>query len=161
MTDKQLAARQALSAKLMGEFTNPHQAPSYLKEVFYFVPLIFGCTYSDRPVPRGPGLVPDRVRLPFPAGQVDGRQAAPGTLPADKPLPDRRQIYYGLTLEELIPTEFQRPVNWPRKGSTRTTSSVPRDFADPLHRDIAGALLRGFRGCGIHPGDRRVNGPRP
>src|SRR5262249_20884797 len=40
MTDSQLAERQALSAHLMGTFAKPHDASTYLQEVFYFVPLL-------------------------------------------------------------------------------------------------------------------------
>jgi hypothetical protein len=39
LTNRELAARQALSVTLMRPFTDPHQAPNHLKGVFYFVPL--------------------------------------------------------------------------------------------------------------------------
>jgi hypothetical protein len=145
-TDGQLADRQALSAKLMATFTDPHQAPSYLKEVFYFVPLLcalqlqrsgeylaaldwFQTVYAYH-LPPG-RLTSDKLT-------VDGTPA----LPPGKPLPDRRQIYYGLTLEEQIHTEFNRPVNWPRAGLN--PHEIVRTRANALTRFTVISLVRCF-----------------
>src|SRR5262249_46149644 len=97
MTDKELAGRQALSANLMKDFTKPHEAPSYLQEVFYFVPL-FCALQLQR---SGEYLA-----------ALDWFQ----TVYAYHLPSGQRQIYYGLTLEEQITTEFTRPANWPREG---------------------------------------------
>jgi hypothetical protein len=118
LTDRQLADRQALSVKLMGTLTDPHQAPNYLEEVFYFVPLLCALQLqrSAEYLVALDWFRKNVYAFHLPPGRLTADKLPPGTLPAGKPLPDRRQIYYGLTLEEQIPTQFQRPVNWPREG---------------------------------------------
>jgi hypothetical protein len=120
MTDGQLAERQALSAKLMAPFATPHEAPSHLREVFYFVPVLcalqlqrageflaaLDCFRTVYAYDLPPGRVP-ATNL-----KVGGQPA----LPEGSPLPDRRQIDYGLTLEEGIEPKFDRDPNWPREG---------------------------------------------
>src|SRR4029434_6344692 len=75
------------------------------------------------------------------AGRAQRRlsRAPPRT---QKPLPDRRQIYYGLTLEEQISTQFQRPVNWPREGLN--PHDIVRDRANALTRFTVISLVRCF-----------------
>src|SRR4029434_127805 len=75
------------------------------------------------------------------AGRAQRRlsRAPPRT---QKPLPDRRQIYYGLTLEEQIPTQFQRPANWPREGLN--PHDIVRDRANALTRFVVISLVRCF-----------------
>ncbi len=141
LTDKQLAGRQALSAKLMGTFATPHQAPNYLTEVFYFVPLL--CALQlQRSAEYLAALDWFQTVYAYhlPPGRLD--KLPPGTLPAGKPLPDRRQIYYGLTLEEQIPTQFQRPGNWPREGLN--PHDIVRDRANALTRFVVISLVRCF-----------------
>jgi Tc toxin complex TcA C-terminal TcB-binding domain len=154
LTDKDLADRQVLSAKLMRTLTNPHDAPSHLKEVFYFVPLFcalqlqrsgeyltaldwFQTVYAYH-LPPG-RLTADKL--------VDADNKP--VLPPDKPLPDRRQIYYGLTLDEKIETRFQRSLkDWPRKGQKPhdilTAHEIARDRATALTRFVVISLVRCF-----------------
>src|SRR4029434_467622 len=75
------------------------------------------------------------------AGRAQRRlsRAPPRT---QKPLPDRRQIYYGLTLDEQIPTKFQRPANWPREGLN--PHDIVRDRANALTRFTVISLVRCF-----------------
>jgi hypothetical protein len=143
LTDRQLAERQAVSAELMGTFTDPHQAPSYLKEVFYFVPLLCALQLQR----SGEYLAAlDWFQTVYayhlPAGRLTADKLPSGTLPAGKPLPDRRQIYYGLTLDEQIPTKFQRPGNWPREGLN--PHDIVRDRANALTRFTVISLVRCF-----------------
>ena len=143
LTDKQLARRQALSVRLMGTFTDPHQAPSYLKEVFYFVPLLCAL-HLQRSAEYLAALDWFQTVYAYhlPPGRLTADKLPPGTLPADKPLPDRRQIYYGLTLEEQIPTKFQRQVNWPREGLN--PHDIVRFRANALTRFTVISLVRCF-----------------
>jgi hypothetical protein len=146
LTDRQLADRQALSAKLMGALTDPHQAPSHLKEVFYFVPLLCALQLQR----SGAYLVAlDWFQTVYAYHLPPGRLTADKltvndkpALPAGKPLPDRRQIYYGLTLEEQIPTQFQRPVNWPREGLN--PHDIVRTRPNALTRFTVVSLVRCF-----------------
>jgi Tc toxin complex TcA C-terminal TcB-binding domain len=144
LTDKELADRQAISVKLMGTFANPHHAPpSYLKEVFYFVPLLCALQLQR----SGEYLAAlDWFQTVYayhlPPGRLTADKLPPGTLPAGKPLPDRRQIYYGLTLDEQITTQFQRPTNWPREGLN--PHDIVRDRANALTRFVVISLVRCF-----------------
>ena len=139
MTDMQLAERQALSANLMKTLTDPHRAtPSHLKEVFYFVPLL--CALQLQRSSEYLAAL-DWFQTVY-AYQLPPGRLPPGTLPPGKPLPDRRQIYYGLTLEEQIPTEFTRPGNWPREGLN--PHDIVRVRANALTRFVVISLVRCF-----------------
>jgi len=150
MTDGRLAERQALSANLMNkllkDFTKPHEAPSYLQEVFYFVPL-FCALQLQRSGERLAALDWFQTVYAYhlPPGRVSADKLKVGdkpALPPDKPLPDRRQIYYGLTLEEQITTEFTRLANWPREGLN--PHDIVRDRANALTRFTVISLVRCF-----------------
>lgn len=142
MTDSDLAQRQVVSVKLMSAFTAPHLAPGYLQEVFYFVPLLCALQLSR----SGEYLAAlDWFQTVYayhlPVGVLPA--LPPGTtLPADRPLPDRRHIYYGLTLDEHIQTKFQRPANWPREGLN--PHDVVRDRAGALTRFVGISLVHCF-----------------
>jgi hypothetical protein len=146
MTDGQIADRQALSAKLMKDFTKPHDAPSYLQEVFYFVPL-FCALQLQRSGEYLAALDWFQTVYAYhlPPGRVSVDKLKVGdkpALPPDKPLPDRRQIYYGLTLEEQITTEFTRPANWPREGLN--PHDIAQVRANALTRFVVISLVRCF-----------------
>jgi Tc toxin complex TcA C-terminal TcB-binding domain len=148
LRDSELADRQALCARLMGTFDNHSQAPSHLKEIFYFVPLLCALqlqrsgeflsaldwlkTVYAYHLPPG-RLTADKLR-------VDENPV----LPDNKPLPDRRQIYYGLTLDERIPTRFERPVDWPREGFN--PHEIVEVRANALTRFTVISLVRCFAG---------------
>ena len=113
MTDKELADRQVVSINLLKPFADLQQVPSHLKEIFYFVPLLCALQLQR----SGEYLAAlDWFRTVYayhlPPGRLTPDKLPPGT----KPLPDRRQIYFGLTLDEQTPTVFLRPANWPREG---------------------------------------------
>jgi len=143
LTDTQLAHRQALSAELFGRLTDPdpHEAPSYLKEVFYFVPLL--CALQLRRSGEYVAAL-DWFRSVYayhlPPGRLKADQL-PSDTPPD-PLPDRRHIYYGLTLEEQIPAKFRRPADWPRDGLNPHDIVLTRPKA--LTRFIAISLVQCF-----------------
>jgi hypothetical protein len=142
LTDSQLAARQALSAKLMATFENPYEAPSYLNEIFYFVPLLCALQLQQ----SGEYLAAlDWFRTVYayhlPPGRLTADMLPKDTLPPGKPLPDRRQIYYGLTLEEQIPTQFVRPKDWPREGLN------PHDIVQDRARALAGFTVISLVTC--------------
>ena len=125
----------------MGTFKTPHQAPNYLAEVFYFVPLLCALQLQR----SGEYLAAlDWFQTVYayhlPPGRLD--KLPDNTLPAGKPLPDRRHIYYGLTLEEQIRTQFQRPGNWPREGLN--AHDIVRDRAYALTRFTVISLVRCF-----------------
>jgi hypothetical protein len=143
MTDGQLAERQALSAKLMSAFTNPHEAPNYLQEVFYFVPL-FCALQLQRSGEYLAALDWFQTVYAYhlPPGRLTVDKLPPGTLPPGNPLPDRRQIYYGLTLEEQIPPQFQRSVNWPREGLN--PHDIAQVRANALSSFVVISLVRCF-----------------
>jgi hypothetical protein len=123
MTDSQLAARQTLSVQLMSSFTNPYQAPAYLHEVFYYVPL-FCALQLQR---SGEYLA-----------ALDWLQ----TVYAYHLPPSKRNIYYGLTLEENITTQFVRPADWPREGLN--PHDIVRDRANALTRYVVISLVQCF-----------------
>jgi hypothetical protein len=123
MTDSQLADRQALTVQLMGPFPNPHQAPTFLREVFYYVPLL--CALQL----QGSGEY---------LSALDWFQTVYAYhLPLVK-----RKIYYGLTLEEQIQTKFVRPVDWPREGLN--PHDIVKDRANALTRFVVISLVQCF-----------------
>jgi hypothetical protein len=123
MTDSQLADWQALSVQLMGPFPNPHEAPTFLKEVFYYVPLL--CALQL----RGSGEY---------LTALDWFQ----TVYAYHLPPAKRKIYYGLTLEEQIQTKFVRSADWPREGLN--PHDIVRDRANALTRFVVISLVQCF-----------------
>jgi hypothetical protein len=123
MTDSQLADRQALSAQLMGPFPNPHQAPVFLREVFYYVPLLCAVQLQG----SGEYLT-----------ALDWFQ----TVYAYHLPPVKRKIYQGLTLEEKIQTKFVRPVDWPREGLN--PHDIVRDRANALTRFVVISIVQCF-----------------
>ena len=80
-----------------GEGSDPHDAPTYLQEIFYFVPLQIALRLQK----SGEYLA-----------SLDWFQ----TVYAYNLQADKRKIYYGLVLEEGLITEFQRPVDWVLRG---------------------------------------------
>lgn len=98
LTDTQLAARRAFISELFGNITDPHAAPNYLQEIFYFVPMALVLQLQK----SGQFLV-----------ALDWIE----TVYTDHLADSERKIYRGLVLEETIPTQYQRnPDNWLRVG---------------------------------------------
>ena len=121
--DDQLAQRQALCADIMRALPDPLQAPNFLEEVFYFVPLF--CAFQLQ-------------RSGEYLAALDWYQSV---YAYHLPL-DQRPIYFGLTLEEQIPTQFVRPADWPREGLNPHDIAKNRAFA--LTRFIVISLVRCF-----------------
>jgi hypothetical protein len=146
LRDSELADRQALCAKLMETFDNHSQAPSHLKEIFYFVPLLCALQLQR----SGEFLSAlDWLKTVYayhlPPGRLTADKLKVGVnsaLPGNKPLPDRRQIYYGLTLDERIQTRFERPVDWPREGFN--PHEIEEVRANALTRFTVISLIRCF-----------------
>ena len=98
LTDTELATRRASIQSLFGAITTPSQAPNYLQEIFFFVPLALALQLQK----SGQYLV-----------ALDWIE----TFYTDHLAPAVRKIYYGLVLEETIATQYQRnPDNWLRVG---------------------------------------------
>jgi hypothetical protein len=98
LSDAQLIARRSFIRTQFGSIANPHLAPNYLKEMFYFVPMALALQLQR----SGQYLT-----------ALDWFQ----TVYAYHLSGDDRKLYYGLVLEESIPTQFQRnPDNWLRTG---------------------------------------------
>jgi Tc toxin complex TcA C-terminal TcB-binding domain len=123
LTAAELAARHALSVTLINRFTDPHQAPNPLKEVFYFVPV-----FCAQQLQRSGEYV----------AALDWFQ----TVYAYQLPPERRQIYHGLTLDEKIPTKFERHPDWPRQWLN--PHDIARDRAIALNRFVVISLVRCF-----------------
>lgn len=140
LTDTELATRQAISLKLMKTVSDPHLAANHLQEIFYFVPLLCAVQLQR----SGEFLAAlDWFRTVYAYHLPPGRVTLePGTLPADKPAPDRRQIYYGLTLDEQTPTRFERDGNWPRVGLN--PHDIVHARANALVRFTVFSLVRCF-----------------
>jgi hypothetical protein len=98
LTDAQLGERRTLIANQFGSLTNPAQAPNYLQEIFYLVPLALALQLQK-------------------AGQFLSALDWIETFYADHLKASERKIYRGLVLEEQIATQYQRnPDNWLRVG---------------------------------------------
>jgi len=95
LTDSQLAGRRNFIPTLYGpdndRITNPFLAPNYVQEIFFFVPLALALQLQKS------GLY---------LAAIDWIE----TFYTDHFAPDKRKIYYGLTLEETLPTQY--PDNW-------------------------------------------------
>src|SRR5207249_1467360 len=96
LSDTQLVERRG---KIQGFFnilgiTNPHLAPNYLQEIFYFVPMALALQLQK-------------------SGQYLTALDWIETVYTDHLAVNERKIYRGLVLEETIPTQFQRnPDTW-------------------------------------------------
>lgn len=97
LTEAQLAERRTLIQTLFGAVTDPHLAPNYLKEVFYFVPMLLARQLQQ-------------VRQFLAA--LDWYQ----TVYAYNLKVSDRKIYRGLVLEESITTQYQRTLDWLLEG---------------------------------------------
>ncbi|MFF5077983.1 Ig-like domain-containing protein [Actinoplanes sp. NPDC000266] len=98
LTDTQLTTRKAFIASLFGAVTNPAQAPLYLQEIFYLVPMALALQLQ-----RSGQFLP----------ALDWIE----TFYVDHFAPADRKIYRGLVLEETLATQYQRnPDNWLRMG---------------------------------------------
>jgi len=98
LTDAQLAARRKFIGDHFTGITTPSQAPNYLQEIFYFVPLAVALQLQK-------------------AGQFLVALDWIETVYADHLAAAERKIYRGLVLEESIQTQYQRnPDNWLRVG---------------------------------------------
>ncbi|MGH8066195.1 MAG: neuraminidase-like domain-containing protein, partial [Candidatus Entotheonellia bacterium] len=103
LSERELAERRDLVKKLFDDIrvdlvdangaVNPHLAPNYLKEVFYFVPLQIGLQLQR-------------------SGQYLAALDWFQTVYAYNLPMSQRKIYHGLVLEEALPTEFRREVTW-------------------------------------------------
>jgi Tc toxin complex TcA C-terminal TcB-binding domain len=99
LTDSQLSARRQTIINLFGTgITNPSLAPSYLQEIFFFVPLALALQLQK-------------------SGHYLAALDWIETFYTDHFAPTNRKIYHGLVLEESLPTQYQRnPDNWLRVG---------------------------------------------
>lgn len=98
LSDTQLVARHSFIQSFFSSITNPHLAPTSLKELFYFVPMALALQLQK-------------------SGQYLAALDWIETIYADHLAVNERKIYRGLALEETIPTQFQRnPDNWLRVG---------------------------------------------
>ena len=95
LTDSQLAGRRNFIPTLYGpsnnRITNPFLAPNYVQEIFFFVPLALALQLQK-------------------SGQYLAAIDWIETFYTDHFALDKRKIYYGLTLEETLPTQY--PDNW-------------------------------------------------
>jgi hypothetical protein len=139
MTDKELADRQLVSVNLLKSFADMDQVPSHLQEIFYFVPLLCALQLQR----AGEYLAAlDWFQTVYAYHLPPGRLTLDNLPAGTKQPPDRRQIYYGLTLNEQTPTLFRRPVNWPREGLN--PHDVVQDRANSLTRFVVISLVRCF-----------------
>jgi hypothetical protein len=93
-SDSQLATRQSLIQGFFSGITAPHLAPSYLQEIFYFVPMALALQLQK-------------------ASQYLAALDWFRSIYAYHLTGSARKIYYGLVLEESITTQFQRnPDTW-------------------------------------------------
>jgi hypothetical protein len=98
LSDTELVARRNFIQSFFSGITDPHLAPNYLKEIFYFVPMALALQLQK-------------------SGQYLAALDWIETIYADHLALNERKIYHGLVLEETIPTQFQRnPDNWLRVG---------------------------------------------
>jgi len=98
LSDTQLSARRVFIQGFFNGITNPHLAPNYVKEILYFVPLALALQLQR-------------------SGQYLAALDWFQTVYAYHLSGNERKLYYGLVLEETIPTQFQRnPDNWLRAG---------------------------------------------
>jgi hypothetical protein len=102
LSDTELASRRSFIQTIFNDttnrITNPHLAPDYLKEIFYFVPMALALQLQK----SGQYLV-----------ALDWIE----TVYTDHLALNERKIYHGLVLEETLPTKFQRnPDTWLRAG---------------------------------------------
>ena len=99
LTDSQLAQRRTfIRDTLFAGITDPAKAPNYVQEIFYFVPLALALQLQR-------------------SGQYLAALDWIETFYTDHLVAAERKIYYGLVLEETIPTAYQRnPDNWLRVG---------------------------------------------
>jgi hypothetical protein len=100
LSDTQLVNRRSLIAHIFieGGITNPHEAPNYLKEILYFVPMALALQLQK-------------------SGQYLAALDWIETAYTDHLALNERKIYRGLVLEETIPTQYQRnPDTWLRAG---------------------------------------------
>jgi hypothetical protein len=99
-TESQLAERRKDIKKLFERkgFTNPHQAPNFLREIGYFVPMALALQLQK-------------------SGQYLAALDWFQTVYAHNLPVNERKIYHGLTLEATnIPTNFDRTGDWLRVG---------------------------------------------
>ncbi|MDQ3829140.1 MAG: hypothetical protein M3361_07485, partial [Candidatus Tectomicrobia bacterium] len=98
LSDTQLVARRSFIETFFSGITNPHLAPNYLKEIFYFVPMALALQLQKS---RQYLVALDWIE----------------TVYTDHLALNERKIYRGLALEETIPTQYQRnPDTWLRAG---------------------------------------------
>jgi hypothetical protein len=99
LTDSQLSARRQTISNFFGaSLTNPSLAPTYLQEIFLFVPFALALQLQK-------------------SGQYLAALDWIETFYTDHFTPANRKIYRGLVLEETLPTQYQRnPDNWLRVG---------------------------------------------
>jgi hypothetical protein len=131
LTDDQLGKRQDLCKTLFGTITDPHQAPAQLRELFYYAPLL---------------LAQQLYRSGEYLAALDWYQTVYAYhLP-------KRKIYYGLVLEESIPTKFERLPEWPRKDASAPEILAPHDVvrarARALTRFTVISLVQSFAAFG-------------
>jgi hypothetical protein len=98
LSDTQLGERRRFIAGFFSGITDPHLAPRYLHEIFYFVPMALALQLQK-------------------SGQYLAALDWIETVYTDHLAIDERKIYRGLVLEESIVTRYQRnPDNWLRVG---------------------------------------------
>src|SRR5262249_37096297 len=85
LTDTELAARRSMISGFFGSITNPAQAPLYLQEIFYLVPMALALQLQK-------------------SGQYLPALDWIETFYTDHFAPNERKIYRGLVLEETLPT---------------------------------------------------------
>ena len=88
----------SLIINLFGNITDPSEAPNYIQEIFYFVPMALALQLQK-------------------SGQYLAALDWIETVYTDHLATDKRKIYHGLFLEEKIPTQYHRnPDTWLRVG---------------------------------------------
>jgi hypothetical protein len=94
LSEQDLIQLQKQIRDLFGTTTNPHAAPPFLKEVFYFVPMAIALQLQK-------------------AGEFLAALDWFQTIYAYNLPLDKRKIYYGLTLEQNVATSYVRtPIDW-------------------------------------------------
>jgi hypothetical protein len=122
LSDTELGERRDDIQDFFSGITDPHEAPDYLKEIFYFVPMALALQLQK-------------------SGQYLAALDWIETVYTDHLAINERKIYHGLVLEETIPTQYQRnPDNWLREGLN--PHEIARDRASAYTRFTLMALAR-------------------
>ena len=123
LTGAQLAERRTLCATLFGTIALPQDAPNWLQEIFYFVPMLLGEQLEK-------------------SGEYLAASDWYQTVYAYHLKDSERRIYHGLTKEDAIATKVQLEDDWLLEGLNPHKTS--RERANAYTRYTIMSLVRCF-----------------